>query len=224
MLAMGILSSRVVGQVTLGHVDNFQSLDTSGWTMGLNSIMLPTVISTGGPMGANDASLEVISTGGSKANSKMITFNACQWTGNYVAAGVTSITTEMADFGLNPLFMRIAIQDNFGSEYGSTTAVMLPADSRWHPLSFDMMPSGLTLIQGGSSATQSLSNVGVLRVLSAQNAPSFMGDTVKATLGIDDITAVPEPGLLAPLALLGFFRRPPPLSLQFCNLCKIICI
>lgn len=208
MLAMGVcLSSPAGGQVTLGQVDNFQSLDTSGWTMGLNSIMLPTVISSGGPQGGDDAWLEVISTGGTKANSKMITFNAQQWTGNYVAGGVTAITAQMADFGPSPLYMRIAIQDNFGSEYGSTSAFMLPADGQWHQVTFDMTPAGLSLIQGGSSATQALSNVGVLRILSAQNAPSFMADTVQATLGIDDITAIPEPTGLCAVCLLVLLPR-----------------
>lgn len=208
MLAMGVcLPPRACGQVTLGQVDNFQSLDTSGWTMGLNSIMLPTVISTGGPNGADDAWLEVISTGGTKANSKMITFNAQQWTGNYVAAGVTAITAEMANFGPSPLYMRIAIQDNFGSEYGSTTAFLLPADSQWRLVTFNMTPSGLSLIQGGSSATQALSNAGLLRILSAQNAPAFMADTVQATLGIDDITAIPEPACLYATCLLGLLPR-----------------
>jgi hypothetical protein len=209
MLATGVLlPSFANGQITFGQVDNFQSLDTSGWTMGLNSIMLPIVISTGGPEGANDPWLEVISTGGAKANSKMVTFNAQQWTGNYVTAGVTAITAEMADFGPSPLYMRTAIQDNFGSEYGSTTAFMLPPDSQWHLVTFDMTPQGQSLIQGGSSATQALSDVGVLRILSAQNAPLFMADTVQATLGIDDITAVPEPTLLAGLSLAALLRRP----------------
>jgi hypothetical protein len=201
-----LLCADVQGQITLGQIDNFQSLDTLGWTMGPNSIQFPIVISSGGPLGNIDAYLDVASTGTGRANSKMITYNAAQWTGNYVTAGVTGITTQMADFGSSPLFMRIAIQDSFGSEYGSSTAVMLPADSQWHSVNFDMTPAGLTLIQGGSSATQALSNIGVLRILSAQNGPSFMGDTIQATLGIDDIAAVPEPASLGSL-LTGLLLR-----------------
>jgi hypothetical protein len=188
--------------ISLGQKDDFQSLMTMGWTMGLNSPQLPFVVSTGGPQGANDAFVEAVSTGTSGANSKMIMFNAQQWTGNYISAGVTSITTEMANLGPNPLYMRVAIQDSFGSEYGSTTAFPLPADGHWYPVTFDMTASGMSFIQGGSSLTTALSNVGVLRILSAKNGPQFIGDTVQATLGADDISAVPEPPITPVVVVL----------------------
>jgi hypothetical protein len=181
--------------ITLGQIDDFQSLMTVGWTMGPNSPQLPFVVNTGGPLGANDAFVKAVSTGTTGANSKMIMFNQQQWTGNYISAGVTGITTEMANLGSNPLYMRVAIQDTFGSEYGSTTAVPLPPDGHWYPVSFDMTASGLSFIQGGSSLNTALSNVGVLRILSAKNGPQFVGDTVQATLGVDDISALPEPSI-----------------------------
>src|SRR5215469_12051395 len=91
LLAAVMFSAGRAQTITLGQKDDFQSLMTMGWTMGLNSPQLPFVVSTGGPQGANDAFVEAVSTGTSGANSKMIMFNAQQWTGNYIAAGVTSI-------------------------------------------------------------------------------------------------------------------------------------
>jgi hypothetical protein len=185
--------------------------------MGPNSPQLPFAVSTGGPQGANDGFVQAVSTGTSGANSKMIMFNQDQWTGNYVAAGVTQITAELANLGANPLSMRIAIQDNVGSEYGSTVASALPADGQWHLISFNLSASGLSLIQGSSSPTQALSNVGMLRILSAANGPSFIGDTVAATLGADDIAAVPEPITVLPVLIaMSLFLRRRPLRSNYC--------
>jgi hypothetical protein len=190
-----VLSGARVEGVTLGQADRFSTNDPLGWTMGPNAVMLPIVISTGGPQGANDGFLEVISTGTGSANSKMIMFNASQWTGDYIDTGVTRINLDMANFGTNPLSMRVAFQDNFGAEFSSTIPIPLPADGgMWHSESFDLSPSAFTKIQGTSTATQALQNVGVLRLLSSAN-PSFMGDTIAATAGFDNITAVPEPGV-----------------------------
>jgi len=193
--------------VTLGQTDTFQTPDALGWTIGINSPLVPTVISTGGPQGANDGYLQVISTGSGKANSKLVMFNQSQWTGNYIAAGVTQINTQMANFGANPLSMRVAFQDSFGTEYASTLGIPLPADGRWRAVTFDMTPSAFTVIQGTSPIEQSLADVGLLRILSAANGPAYIADTIAATVGFDNITAVPEPALLAPLLATALLRR-----------------
>ena len=206
-----VLSGGRVEGVTPGQADRFSTSDPLGWTMGPNAVMLPIVISTGGPQGANDGYLKVISTGTGSANSKMIMFNASQWTGDYIDSGITRINLDMANFGNNPLSMRVAFQDNFGAEFSSTVPILLPVDGGvWHSVSFDMSPSAFTKIQGTSTATQALQNVGVLRILSAANGPSYLGETIAATAGFDNITAVPEPGvggvMLGALAV-GMRRR-----------------
>ena len=198
-----VLSGARVEGVTPGQADTFSTSDPAGWTMGPNAVMLPIVISSGGPQGANDGYLEVISTGTGSANSKMIMYNPFQWTGDYIDSGVTRINLDMANFGNNPLSMRVAFQDNFGAEFSSTVPILLPVDGGvWHSVSFDMSPSAFTKIQGTSTATQALQNVGVLRILSAAKAPAYLGDTIAATAGFDNITAVPEPGSGMAMALL----------------------
>lgn len=198
-------------QITLGQVDDFQintsGDETLGWTRGVNAPQYPFLVATGGPEG-NDAFLEVPTTGTSGSGSRINFFNASQWTGNYVAAGVTEITAEIADFGTTPLYMRIAFQDAFGTEYGSTNYDLVPADGLWHPVSFDLSPAGLTLLQGSETAEQALTTVGILRVLSNAEMPSFRGDVLPNVLGMDEVTAVPEPGAFGiPIVLAAVFRR-----------------
>jgi hypothetical protein len=209
------LSRSAAGQITFGQIDDFQLSNTGnnalGWTRGLNSPQLPFVVAPGGPQG-NDGLLEVTSTGTSGSNSRMNFFNASQWTGNYVAAGVTQITAQIADFGTTPLYMRIAFQDAFGTEYGSTNFDLVPADGKWYPVSFDLTPSGLTLLQGSETAEQALTTVGILRVLSNAEMPSFRGDVIQGVLGMDEVAAVPEPvDAIVPILLTAALvrRRPP---------------
>ena len=208
ILPIGVLlPSGAWGAIRLGQIDDFQTGSTLGWQHGFNSMAQPSLVSFGGPLGAGDQYLQNFSTGDSGADSKQIMFNLDQWTGNYEATGVTRITAQMADFGPSPLFMRVTIQDNFGTDYGSTDAILLPPDGTWHAVSFDLNASGMTLIQGSSTLSDALSNVGVLRILSAANGPSFLGDTTPATLGVDDIAAVPEPVLLAAPLMAAMLRR-----------------
>ena len=209
ILAVALCVARLDASVVLGQSDTFQTSDAMGWTIGPNGGFVPAVISTGGPQGANDGYLQLISTGGSKQNSKLVMYNPFQWTGNFVSAGVTRMDLDMANFGPNALSMRVGFQDNVGSEFSSTVPYPLPADGQWHHASFDMSPSAFTLIQGGSTASQALSNVGVLRLLSSTN-PAYIADTIAATVGFDNITAVPEPGVggvIAGCALLLVKRR-----------------
>jgi hypothetical protein len=207
MTAGTMLSMNASAQITFGQIDDFQTNNNPlGWIRGVNSPQLPFVVDTGGPQG-NDAFLQNNSTGTTGSNSRMSMFNQQQWTGDYLDAGVTLITAEMADFGSTPLYMRIAIEDDFGTEWGSTNADFLPADGHWYPISFDMTASGLTLLQGSAPLTHSLANVGILRLVSNAEGPSFRGDVLQGALGIDEVAAVPEPELPAFVgALLAALR------------------
>ncbi|HSZ57777.1 MAG TPA: hypothetical protein VK797_19090 [Tepidisphaeraceae bacterium] len=197
------LSPGANAQITFGQIDDFQLNPVGdsvlGWTRGVNAPQYPFVVATGGPQGA-DGFLEVPTTGTTGSGARINFFNQSQWTGNYVAAGVTQITAEIADFGATPLYMRIAFQDAFGTEYGSTNYDFVPADGQWHPVSFDLTPAGLTLLQGGETAEQALTTVGILRVLSNAEMPSYRGDVIPNVMGMDEVAAVPEP---APPTFVG---------------------
>lgn len=187
----------VRAQLVLGQLDNFQDGTTANWSQGSFSPNPPVNVATGGPAGASDAYLQVTSNGISGAGSKMVFFNTAQWTGNYLTAGVTQITADMANFGTTPLHMRIAFRGGPGlTQFGSTIETTLMPDSQWHPVTFDLSAGGLTNIGGIDPLNTTLGNVIELRILSAQSGPAFNGDTVMGILGVDNIRAVgvPEPG------------------------------
>lgn len=188
--------------VMLGQLDSFQDGTTRAWLEGPPSPNPPVNIATGGPLGAGDRYLQDISTGGSGAGSRLVMFNTSQWAGNYATAGVTQIVGEMANFGSTTLSMRITLTS--GLTRFSSTSVMgstLPPDGLWRTVTFDLAPSALTRISGSGTLNAVLSNVTELRVLSAAAGPAFLGDSIAATLGMDNLRAVPEPAAATALML-----------------------
>jgi len=209
-LALGILAllaaSSAGSGVMLGQVDDFEDASTMSWMEGLPSPNPPENIPSGGPGGVDDNYLENESAGGAGPGSAQVIFNQSQWAGDYLTAGVTGIEAYMANFGSTDLDMRLALEGPAGSMewYGSSSAVVIPAGQSWQPVSFSLEPGDLTQIQGAMSVTDVLSNVSELRFVAAAGAPDFRGDRVVSTLGVDDITAVPEPaGLFLLMIGLG---------------------
>ncbi len=189
-LALGVLCivSVTAYAITCGQVDDFEDGTTMGWMEGPLSPNPPTNSPNGGPSGVGDNYLHNISSGGFGAGSRMVMFNTVQWRGDYLAAGVTRIEADMANFGATALAMRIAFEGN-ATRYGSSTAVALPADGVWHRVVFSLTTADLSLISGVAPLTDVLANLQTLRILSAAGGPSWRGDVIAATLGVDNITA-----------------------------------
>jgi hypothetical protein len=181
--------------LTLGQIDTFQDGTTDGWTTGHGG---PTNIANGGPSGLGDHYLQTTSSGGSGTDAKLIIFNTSQWLGNYSGAGVTDIGMDLANFGTQPLSMRLAFFTSRGVGYAATTPFSLPADSNWHQAFFPLIASDFTAVGSPSiSFNDLLTNfVGQLRILDSAS-PAVEGDPIAATLGVDDIMAVPEPSVFA---------------------------
>ncbi len=195
--------------ISLGQIDTFQDGLPAEWTEGGPSPNPPVVISDGGPAGAGDAWLQNIATGTFGPGGAQIMFNFSQWTGDYLAAGVTVITANMANFGEQDLSMRIAMEGAAGTRIGSAEAVLLPADGQWHSGSFGLMPWQLAVVSGADTPADVLATVTSLRILAAAGGPAWIADFVPSTLGVDNIAAsavVPVPGavwlLLSGLGLL----------------------
>jgi hypothetical protein len=150
----------------------------------------------GGFAGADDRFVLVQSIGVGGLDSRMIFFNTGQWTGDYVAAGVTRIEGRMRNSGAEDLFMRIAIDAGGGLQYGSTTAIQLPRDGIWHPVAFDLTPSAMKSVGFASGTLETaLQSVVALRILSARLDAAFRGDFVTGgELGVDDLRAMTLPG------------------------------
>lgn len=187
---------------TAGQVDTFQDGTTDNWQTGRAG--QPVNIATGGPAGVGDAFLEMISTGTGGPGSKPVILNRAQWTGDYLTAGITEVDMDLKNLGTTPLTMRFVVQPQIGAApgYSSTTGFSLPADGAWHHASFLLDTADMTPIDGPSSLSSVLANVQEARIVSSAS-PDTGGDTIAATIGVDNVRAVPEPATAALLLLVG---------------------
>jgi len=205
LASLMLVPATSLAAITYGQVDTFQDGSTLGWSEGLASPNPPVNVATGGPGGAGDRYLQNTSDG-SGAGGKMLMFSQSpsQWTGSYVAAGVTRIEADMANFGNTSLSMRIALSDG-SSSFASITAAELPAGSGWRHVSFSLDAGSLTGVPASQPLATVLGGVTEVRIL-CSTAPTWKGDDIAGVLGIDNITAVPEPASIALLALGGLIR------------------
>lgn len=192
--------------LSLGMADTFSGGADGGWSTGVASLAPPVVVASGGPAGAGDGYLRLTSLGGAGASSKLAAIAGAQWTGDYLAAGVDRITLDLVNLGSTDLSLRLWLAGPPGVAAVSTAAVLLPAGSGWTHASFALDAASLT---GNPAAA--LPDVQQLRLFHGSSA-SFPGEAVAAVLGVDNITAVPEPAaawLLVPgvAVLLGLRRR-----------------
>jgi hypothetical protein len=201
-------------QVPVNQIDTFQDGTTMSWTYGATSTISPTNVSTGGPAGAGDRYLNIVSFGGFGANSRLVVFNQQQWGGTPASGGaktyspaITGLSMDLNNFGSTSLTMRVAFQDISGDEY-STAGVSLAPAPGWHPVVFSLTDSNMTTLSGTQPFDAALSSgIMTMRILNSAS-PAFNGDPIAAQLGIDNIkvfTAVPEPGMVLLTAAAGFF-------------------
>ena len=131
--------------ITLGQIDTFEANSASGW-------VAPHFVQilTGGPGGASDHYLMSF-PGGSGPNIQLTFDNRIQWSGNYLAAGVTGIEMDLMTSS-RAMQVRVAFRNpaalDANNSYGTTAAFTLPPDSQWHHATFsltaDRMTSGPT--------------------------------------------------------------------------------
>ena len=189
-----------------------------GWFVPGASPNPPTNESDGGPTGAGDAFLMVVATGISGPGGRLSVLNDSQWAGNYL--GVTSIRMDVNNFGPSDLYLRLLFEDleGFGPPVNlalSANAVLVPANSGWISIEFLISPADL-VVETFGTVEGALANTDTLRIFHNPNA-TFPGPPtgippVNATLGIDNISAVPEPGTIllfaaGILALFAVFRK-----------------
>jgi PEP-CTERM motif len=214
-IAIATAIAHPAAAVSLGEIDNF-SASAEGWFTGGGPMGVPLTFApvspNGGPGGIGDAYMELESTGASGPGSRLVVINADQWTGNYIAAGITAIEMDVRNFGSSDLTLRLLFEDPAGAppENMAVTTVgkSLPAGSGWTHVTFSISPGDLTAING--DVTAALSGTTFFRLF--HNVPAAFGpvtgpDAIAATLGVDNISAVPEPAalasMLAGLGLIG---------------------
>jgi len=188
--------------ITLGQIDSFEDGTKQGWEAGPSLQIL-----SGGPGGPNDHYIKLM-PGGSGPGMLLQISNGTQWSGNYLAAGVTGVEMDLINFATDAMPMRVAI-GNGTTGYGSTTAISLPADGQWHHLTFAISAASMTAGTQAAPFGQVISNVPTLNVFDS-NTTQIPASGLNG-FGLDNIHAIPEPSTicLAVSATIGLvlFRR-----------------
>ena len=205
-------SRPVNAQITLNQIDTFGTGTAANWTQGPLGTGVAVVL--GGPAGAADQYLQITSIGGGGATSRLVTFNRTQWIGNYRTAGVTAISMDLrapvSNNQARPI--RLAFRDGATNTGYSSVAFSLPNDGLWHNTQFALSSANFSPIGSPTPFDTFLTTTTELRILSAAS-PSFLGDSIVAVVGVDNIQAgvapVPEPTLVlaAIVPLLVASRR-----------------
>ena len=222
LLCLLLLQSGTAQAVSVGQIDDFEDGTKQDWVMGFAPITDShmTNITDGGPAGTGDNYLEVVSDGAFAAGGRLTFFNKSQWTGDYTAAGITSIAMDLKNFTPNEtLNLRLGINNQPGATVGglftTSASVSLTSAGGWTRAVFSLLPRDLVPVSGRSGVTgndvmATLANVQELRLLNSAS-PDWTGSPVVATLGIDNVRAVPLPAAAllfgSGLMSLGLWRR-----------------
>jgi len=197
-----LLLASPASAISIGQLDDFEDGTTQNWISGGPNPNPPVWVSTGGPSGAGDAYLRIDGNGIFGAGGNLVGFNDAQWTGDYLAAGVSAIQADMRNVGDSGLGIRLLLEGPGGS-WRSVDAQPLAVGGSWQQVSFSLEANALA---GGFDLDATLANVTRLRIL---HAPDFDVEPVLGSLGVDNVLAIPEPGgLLAfGVLLLATLRR-----------------
>lgn len=181
--------------VLLGQVDDFEDGTTMNWTSGLPNPNPPSWVPGPGPTGFDDGFMVVTGNGQQGSGGQIVAFNQVQWAGNYLAAGVTAVDMQVQNFSQFPLMIGLRVE-GAGGVFASTNLVEIPVLPFFTTITLPVTAASLT---GGGNVLQTLSAVTRLRIQDP-NGP------IEGSIGIDNITAIPEPVcawlLLAGLAAL----------------------
>ena len=197
--------------VTIGQVETFDSAHQ--WVIGVgpgpaDPMAVPTQ-SSGGPAGAGDAFLMLSSSGLPGPGGRLTAQNFGIWSGDYISAGVGRIRMDVRNFGGSDLVLRLLfvhLEPGPLDVALTTTGIPVAAGGDWETIEFDVSAAALTAILG--TAEGALANATEMRIFhnTAAAFPTAAGGgipLIAAQLGVDNITAVPEPGSLTLVAAAG---------------------
>jgi hypothetical protein len=201
-----ILGIQGVSADLLTQIDPFDS-GVLNWESGAN----PVHISTGGPLGDGDGFLSLSRPESSPFH--IAAFNKTQWTGDFLTPGITTIEMDLnALAGPSLLRVRIMLWGD-GGVWASTGLTAVSAG--WNHYTFGLSASDLIYVNddmnnpagsGGGTGVlaDTLRNVTILQLRHDYETPTAPGNHpqhISATLGIDNVQAVPEPSTLAYLGI-----------------------
>ncbi len=189
--------------ITLASVDGFGAT-SEGWSIGATPSATQPTRSAGVGFDGQAGFLSHFSDSNG-ANGKWLMFSAqADWIGNYTSAGVSGITFQADNQAGNPLAVRIAFSGPGGWFYsGAQTITNSTGAADWTLLSYTLTSGSFTYLAGSGgtgSFTDTMSGVTRFEILGGASAIVYHsnGNIIEAglstnTVGIDNITAVPEP-------------------------------
>jgi hypothetical protein len=207
------------GHPTAGQIETFAdgTLDTWLGGGGATHAGAQTIITDGGPAGSGtgDQYLQVTSGSGT-LGPRLLAISSVpstRWTGDFT--GINAVSADILNPNTFPITMRLAIRANTTMTEPAwvttdAAATTLQPGSGWTHIVFQLNSTDMTLTSGSKPFASVLSAVQELRFVDSATA-SYMGDAfpnvdhTTGSFGVDNITAVPEPGalILATIALLG---------------------
>lgn len=204
--------------VTINQIDTFTT-GTQNWIAPDPGNPNPPTIALGGPGGAADPYLKLVANGGVGPGSHLTVLNPAQWTGNFLAAGITGIAMDVKNFGpadvsLRLLFEHMTVPFTPPVDLAvSKNAITVPAGTGWTHILFPIDQADLLALIG--TVPGALADTTTFRMFH-NPSPAFGGPgngppPISVTLGVDNIAAVPEPATAlligAGLAGAGLLRR-----------------
>jgi hypothetical protein len=203
LLLFGLMQHVSPAEIIIGQTDDFEDDTTQDWEAGPGIAFPnpnpPVNVPNDGPAGGGDNFLQITSNGGSRAGSRLVAFNKNQWTGNYLSVGVTALTADLNNLGAADLNIRLLLT-GIGGNFVSASSIDLAPSSGWQSVVFPLGPTDLT---GGLDLSATLSAVSELRILHNPVASTGPPPQLLAQLGVDNLTAVPEPATVILLAFGG---------------------
>lgn len=177
-----LLASAALG-VTLGYSDTFESTVASWKEV--------TSTASGGPTGDF---LSVTSSGAptGQGSRPAIRNESSSWTGDYDSITHIELDVMNANASAGPLNLRLVVFSG-ATRFTSTAGQVVSNDGSWNRLTFSLQEADLTLIQGTGSYDDTLSSVSRLMFRHDEGGPSAQGTAMVASIGFDNITAIPEP-------------------------------
>jgi hypothetical protein len=192
-IVLPLLIASQATAVTYDQVDDFQDPNdaTAGWRGGQRA--RPRRVADGGPGGAGDAYLRI-----GTFSYHLGTRNMDQWTGNYLAAGIDAIEMDLKHInpGTDAVEIRILLFGPGGAFASANLTDPISTDA-WQRYRFGLTAADLVYVTGGTGdLNDTLTDVSKLLIRhdrAEPTVPSKHPPHITATLGIDNIHAVPEP-------------------------------
>jgi len=223
ILVSSVLSAPVVPAVSITELDDFNAPSGApnpqeSWLEGSGSTTPPSQQLAGGPDGSG---FLIDSSTGISPGKRMQLWNTDQWTGDYLGQSISTLSLDAINLsgeGNETINLRVALNGP-GGWFVTEPQVLLP-ETGWQSLLFDLSPTGLVHAgQGDAVYDSTMSAVNRLQIISLEedtfniggNA-GLRGDTIVATLGLDNIRAgeaIPEPSgaALILIGCVGLMRR-----------------